>query len=213
MYTLSIDIGKHNLGYALLNKVDDNIEFGLIDIDSNLKHKNSFIVERAGVIYEFVRGMFDKYSIDSVIIEKQMRVNVVATEIMNLFVGILYPYCQNIILFQPKHKFTRMHISYTTKYKAHKRLSIDLMRKVIEKYYPSMLEQFDKLEKKDDVADSLFMILVQNKKYDMIRAVMGKEATQPEENKDAEQQEPEQTNEEETPEQKLTLFVFIRYIS
>ena len=205
MYTLSIDIGKHNLGYALLNKVDDNIEFGLIDIDSNLKHKNSFIVERAGVIYEFVRGMFDKYSIDSVIIEKQMRVNVVATEIMNLFVGILYPYCQNIILFQPKHKFTRMHISYTTKYKAHKRLSIDLMRKVIEKYYPSMLEQFDKLEKKDDVADSLFMILVQNKKYDMIRAVMGKEATQPEqqqENKDAEQQEPEQTNEEENPEQK-----------
>ena len=202
MYTLSIDIGKHNLGYALLNKVDDNIEFGLIDIDSNLKHKNSFIVESAGVIYEFVRGMFDKYSIDSVIIEKQMRVNVVATEIMNLFVGILYPYCQNIILFQPKHKFTRMHISYTTKYKAHKRLSIDLMRKVIEKYYPSMLEQFDKLEKKDDVADSLFMILVQNKKYDMIRAVMGKEATQqeqPEEkteqDKDAEQQ-PEKIKEQ-----------------
>ena len=195
MYTLSIDIGKHNLGYALLNKVDDNIEFGLIDIDSNLKHKNSFIVERTGVIYEFVRGMFDKYSIDSVIIEKQMRVNVVATEIMNLFVGILYPYCQNIILFQPKHKFTRMNISYTTKYKAHKRLSIDLMRKVIEKYYPSMLEQFDKLEKKDDVADSLFMILVQNKKYDMIRAVMEQKEL-PQENKDAEQQP------KETPEQK-----------
>ena len=58
-------------------------------------------------------------------------------------------------------------------------------------FIPQMLGIIDKLEKKDDVADSLFMILVQNKKYDMIRAVMGKEATQPEQ-----QQEPEQTPEQ-----------------
>ena len=160
MTILSIDIGLRNLGYALFDKEQDKLSFGVYDVDSHLHNKKDLVVSRTLILKEFIKDLFDKHDIDSVIIERQVSTNTQAMELMYLLTGIISNYTTQIKIFDPKLKFTRLSLKYSTKNKAHKKLSISIVKKYIEANYNDLLEEFTSHEKQDDIADAILMILV-----------------------------------------------------
>ena len=162
-YILSIDIGIHNIGYALYNIEEDKLYFDLYDVDSHLTSadkKCNVVVVRTKYISTFVDNVFSKYNINKVIIERQVNNNTMAMELMYSLTACVYHYCKNIIIFDPKMKFTALGLTYTTKNKAHKKLSINIIYHYIQKYYPHLIEQFDNTEKQDDISDAMLMIFI-----------------------------------------------------
>ena len=152
---LSIDIGRRNLGYVIGNK--ESLTFGLYDIDEGKRGKG--ILYRTVRIHEFLKEKFDRYPIETVIIEKQVPKNIVAWELMCLFVSAAYIYTKNIVLYNPKRKFTSLSVDYTTKHKAHKKLAIDLVKNYLAKYKPEDYYFFETFTKQDDISDALLMLL------------------------------------------------------
>lgn len=153
---LSIDIGKKNLGYTYF-ELDEgnnlvNIESGIFNIDEKLKKNSDVVTYRCSRIKDF----FKKFTkeIKYVVIERQVNKNVIA---MNLMYGIS-SYAQmmteDVFIFDPKMKFTTIGIEYCTKDKAHKKLSIDIAKKLITKMFPEKLPMIESHDKQDDIADS-----------------------------------------------------------
>ena len=162
---LSIDIGIHNLGWCIMSTNDDKmLEFGLFDIDEN---KNAdIVVYRTSVVHKFVSSMFIQYDISTVIIERQVNINTMAMELMYCLVSAIYPWTQNIIIFDPKLKFTTLALKYDTKNKNHKRLSINIVRKWLQQYHPNMVDIFEQYHKKDDISDAILMLVIHKYKHD-----------------------------------------------
>ena len=118
-YILSIDIGIHNLGWCVMetNPNTPYLEFGLYDIDEDNKNKDT-VLYRTAKVHEFVKQIFDIYNVSTVIIERQVNVNTMAMELMYSLVSSIYPYTRNIIIFDPKLKFTTLSLKYDTKNKS-----------------------------------------------------------------------------------------------
>jgi hypothetical protein len=57
-------------------------------------------------------------------------------------------------------KFKAISQKYSTKNKAHKKLSIENCRKFLENFFPQQLEYFMKFKKRDDIADSCNQAIV-----------------------------------------------------
>lgn len=160
-YILSIDIGIHNLGYSIMNTNMSNINFGIFDLDKHIqKSSKNIVLDRIKYISMFIKQIFDKLNITKVIIERQVNNNTMAMELMYCIASTCYQYCSDIVIFDPKLKFTKLRINYDTKNKNHKKLSIKIMRNYITKYYPKYLDKFNSYDKQDDIADSLFMLLI-----------------------------------------------------
>lgn len=161
---LSIDIGIHNLGYAIYDEsYEIPLIFDLYDLDDKITKadkKNKIILARAKYIYDFVSDLFINHDISKVIIERQVNTNTRAMELMYLLTMAIYPYCDNIDIFDPKRKFSSVGLSYDTKNKAHKRLSIKVVKGYIKDYYYSLSSYFNRFNKKDDISDAVFMLLV-----------------------------------------------------
>ena len=167
---LSIDIGIHNIGYAVYDINTKEITFGLYDTDKKLTSadkKANVVVTRTKYIHMFISDMFAKYNIKKVIIERQVNNNTMAMEFMYLITSAVYSYCENIIIFDPKLKFTTLGLTYNTKNKAHKKLSIQIVKGYITKYYPHLLDTFNENSKQDDISDAILMILVHINKNDI----------------------------------------------
>ena len=160
MTILSIDIGLKNLGYALFDKDNDKLTFGVYDVDSHLHNKKDLVVSRSLILKDFIKDLFDKYDIQSVIIERQVSSNTQAMELMYLLTGIIANYTTKIKIFDPKLKFTRLSLKYSTKNKAHKKLSASIIKNYIETNHKDLLEEFSTHKKVDDIADAILMILV-----------------------------------------------------
>lgn len=158
---LSIDIGIHNLGYSLYDVDNNKLFFDLYDIDEKISKNDNIILSRTKIINDFVKNIFTNHNnINTVIIEKQVNVNTMAMELMYLLTATIYNYCDNIIIFDPKQKFTKLSIKYDVKNKNHKKLSIRIIRNYISKYYNDLLDTFDSYTKRDDISDSVFMLFV-----------------------------------------------------
>lgn len=158
---LSVDLGIHNIGYAIYTISDDKLQFGLYDIDSNLTasdRKANVVVTRTKYIYMFVSNVFKQYPIDTVIIERQVNNNTMAMELMYSLTACVYNFCKDIVIFDPKLKFTSLGLTYNTKNKAHKKLSINIVKNYITKYYPDLLSSFEDNSKQDDISDAVLMI-------------------------------------------------------
>ena len=166
---LSIDIGRRNLGWCIGD--GKTIEFGLYDIDG-ARGKYLPILVRTERIHQFLDDLFAKYTIETVIIEKQVNRNTVAMELMNLFVATAYFYCKNIVLYSARLKFTTLGIEYSTKGKAHKKLSVDLVRNYLMRTDEKALREFRGYKKKDDISDAVLMMLTflyKNDKEELVR--------------------------------------------
>lgn len=167
--TLSIDIGIRHLGYSILTT--EGLIFDIFDIedtykkDSRLKKINSVPVQRAYVLNEFLTRIINEYSIEKIIVERQVQTNTMAMEIMYCIISLCITKIplENLIIYDPKKKFTDLHLKYTTKNKAHKKLSIAVCSETLERLYPALVESFNKHKKKDDIADSVLMNLLVNK--------------------------------------------------
>lgn len=177
---LSIDIGIHNIGYALYNTETDKLNFGLFDTDSKLTKsdkKLNIVVSRVKYINMFVKEMFDRYKITKIIIERQVNNNTMAMELMYALTATIYNYCDNIEIFDPKLKFTSLGISYNTKNKAHKKLSISIVNNYIDKYYNYKLNDFEQYNKLDDISDAVFMLFISLYKNDSKQLLKIKECS------------------------------------
>lgn len=167
--TLSIDIGIRHLGYSILT--NDGLSFDIFDIESSynsdpkLKKLNSIPVQRAAVLNRFLTDIIEKYSIERIIVERQVQTNTVAMEIMYSIISLCITKIplDDLIIYDPKKKFTDLHLKYSTKNKEHKKLSVSVCRDKLELLYPSLLPSFDKHKKKDDIADSILMNLLVNR--------------------------------------------------
>ena len=144
---LSLDIGTKNFGYALISK--SSLKFGVFAIGSNIK-------KRYDILSDFLTKVIKENNVEYVVIEKQVHVNTVGMCIMYM----LFSICSTILdsshvdLFVPLQKFKVLKLPYNTSRKQHKKQSIEYARNLISHKYPTELQEFDKLCKKDDVADA-----------------------------------------------------------
>ena len=112
------------------------------------------------MVHKFVKNMFQTYNIKTVIIERQINVNTMAMELMYALVSAIYPYTDNIIIFDPKLKFTTLSLKYDTKNKQHKKLSINIINNYLNKYYSQHVNKFMGYTKRDDISDAILMLLI-----------------------------------------------------
>jgi hypothetical protein len=99
-----------------------------------------------------------------IVIEKQVRANITAMGLMYSLLSLALTYTEDVIEFVPNQKFILMNQSYTTVKKAHKALSVQMIRDLLSKYYPDKLSEFNHLKKKDDIADSFLMAYLSKEK-------------------------------------------------
>lgn len=166
---LSIDIGVKNLGYTIISYNDPLdyytslcIEFDIYNISESAKNGN-IISKRCCELFDFMNNIATEYDIKYIIIEKQVPTNIKAMELMYSIYSLalnIVPNRDNIIIFDPKMKFTSIGEKYVTRNKQHKRQSITYARTFIDNVMPNKLKDFEKHNKKDDIADSLNQALV-----------------------------------------------------
>lgn len=191
---ISIDIGKINTGFAILK--DDELTIGLLNIKdakintTNESLKNNFeseinklklkksisvVIHRGLVLKTFFNIIFSQFSIEKVIIERQSQHNPTAQEIEYMITGLCLNKTNDIIIFNPINKFSYVNLQYDTKNKAHKKLSIrvvdSLLKNESNSQSENVLEFFNELDKKDDVADAIYMAYITNNR-DYIQSIV-----------------------------------------
>ena len=165
MHFLSIDIGIKNLGFVIYYQNGSEattFDFGLYNINDDIKditnYKTNVITERCKAVKHFFQSLKFK-SYEAIIIERQVVNNSIACYLMYGIATESLNYTNNVIIFTPAEKFKTFGISYNTKSKAHKQLSITLASNLITKHFPEMIHKFNTFEKKDDIADAINQLI------------------------------------------------------
>jgi hypothetical protein len=127
-----------------------SLKLGLIDISKN---NSNLVIQRCYKLIDFVNTL-EIGPDDVFIIEKQSQNNIVAMEIMYSLTAIVLTKTKNLILFDPKLKFTSINEKYETKGLRHKRKSIEMAQNAL-KFFPDSETVFESFDKKDDIADAL----------------------------------------------------------
>ena len=65
-----------------------------------------------------------------------------------------------LVIFDPKDKFLKLGLTYSTANKAHKKQSAKYARNLMSKIWKTELAKFDKFDKKDDISDAVNQALV-----------------------------------------------------
>ena len=171
---LSIDIGRHNLGYTYFELSDNviaNIEFGIYDIDESTS--NNVVIHRCKRLSEFFDMCLDKYGkIDFITIERQVQTNTIAMELMYAITSIALGITDNVTIFDPASKFTSIGLPYSVKNKSHKKLSIEMAETFLSSNFSDSVRLFNSHQKRDDIADSLNQGIVNMIKKRMIKMTL-----------------------------------------
>lgn len=145
---LSIDIGTKNLALVVIEcRTYRCVYSEIINVDANHKKSTNIINHRIEKIKSSIYSIKDRYTIVTVIIEKQVNKNGVAMCLMYSIATFAYEITNNVVIFDPKNKFKVNGLNYTTENRAHKRLSIE-----IAKLFSDAVNKYDK---QDDVADAI----------------------------------------------------------
>jgi hypothetical protein len=155
---ISFDIGSKNFALTII-KSENELNFKLINLDGRIKKMDSLVIGRCQVLTEIVKEAISLVTECPlrIVIEKQVRANTIAINLMYSLITIALNYTNDILLFVPNQKFILLTQSYTTVKKAHKTLAIQLTRDLLSKFYPDELTEFNKFKKKDDFVDSFLM--------------------------------------------------------
>lgn len=179
----SIDIGPKNIGYCLFplnnEQQTENDQqkpppiFSIFSIEDKIKNSKKIkspiskitansVINRCAIIKEFFAEIFARYPVKFVIIERQVNLNTVCMELMYAITSAALNYVEasKIIIFDPKLKFTVLGIDYSTKNKEHKRLSVNIAKTYLN---GETLANFEKYDKKDDIADAILMAVAVSK--------------------------------------------------
>lgn len=165
---ISIDLGIKNLGYTIFRYTGSmtlrytTIEFGIWNCTEHINGKDETVItSRSRRLVEFFKSVVhDGEIVDHVIIEKQVNRNTMAMGLMYATVGIALTYTSSVKMFDPKKKFTKIGVTYSTHNKDHKKQSASYAMNVIRRYWPTLLNDYCRYTKKDDIADSLNQALV-----------------------------------------------------
>lgn len=160
---LSLDLGIKNLGYSIisyskfgkLSFKDLTVKFGIYNIEENLPKKSNIVTGRCEALHTFFSNIAELYTIDFVIIERQVSRNTMAMELMYATTAIAMFHCPDVVIFDPKNKFNKLEIEYSTESKKHKKQSSLYARNLIKEEFKELIDEFDGYEKKDDISDSL----------------------------------------------------------
>lgn len=145
---LSIDIGTKNLALVVIEcRTYRCVYSEIINVDANHKKSTNIINHRIEKIKSSIYSIKDRYTIVTVIIEKQVNKNGVAMCLMYSIATFAYEITNNVVIFDPKNKFKVNGLNYTTENRAHKHLSIE-----IAKLFSDAVNKYDK---QDDVADAI----------------------------------------------------------
>ena len=179
MLVISIDIGEKNLGWTIA-KVSDEIqtkkiplssfEFssGVFDFTSLVK--DNVVLSRVLALKRFFEIKLGDEQVWGAVIERQVFRNEIAMELMYSVVSFLSMKTDNIIIFDPKLKFSKIGQQYSTVNKAHKKQSIENMKRMISdesrnSSFKTLSEKLDsekaRKQKQDDIADSFNQLIVQ----------------------------------------------------
>ena len=150
---LSIDIGIKNLGYAVFNESHELTQFGLFNIAEHLNKMDDLIIQSCSVIRDFIKSFQIRFEL--VVVERQVRMNPKAMQLMYAVVSVAQEYADEVITFDARDKFRVFGIEYSSKGKQHKKLSVNMARDLINKRYPERLNEFNSFKKKDDIADAI----------------------------------------------------------
>ena len=178
---ISIDIGLKNMAItfvAIEYRKIISLDFELCDLDDYAtKYKNK-VEQRCNAIKEIFTKISQKYNceyFDYIIIEKQVPNNENAMCLMYSIYTMGTNYVRSpeyIKIFDPKLKFTTLCLSYDTKNKNHKKLSIELANKVLTNMnFIKLKDIFDKHNKKDDIADTINQAIVWLYKEDYLSSL------------------------------------------
>jgi hypothetical protein len=164
---LSIDVGCRNLGYSVLSSSFD-ITFGIYDLSTrqtveprrtqtkNRKTINYIIIS----INKFLDSIFNKYHINTLIIEKQVRKNVRALNIMWIIIEYCLIHNCRIIIFNAGDKFKyEPNLKYDSKHKEHKKICVRYASNIFN-YFGISNESIIQYKKKDDISDSICMLFI-----------------------------------------------------
>lgn len=188
MLFISIDIGEKNLGWTIaevsadisdsLDSLDisDSSTFNLKDFmfhsgdhDYKIKQRDSTVLRRVEAISTFFDSLIGDQKVIGAVIERQVMRNQVAMGLMYAVTMKLAQYTKNIVIFDPKLKFTSIGQQYDTTNKRHKKQSIKNMEKMIDSTELNDISR-DELRKtlrdatkKDDIADSFNQLIIQLK--------------------------------------------------
>ena len=164
---LSIDIGVHNLGFAVfyspdmkqLNEhsfKDIQLTFGIYDTEAHIpKRSDSIVTGRAYSVKKFLDIIQKQFIIDAIVVERQINSNTKAMELMGAFIGCAVHYTNRLKIFDPKLKFTKIHETYVTAGKQHKKQSIMYAERVLWTFYRGHLTDFYACSKRDDYSDAI----------------------------------------------------------
>ena len=170
-HILSIDLGIKNLGYAIISysklgpkQLEDLVisELDIFNIEEQFKRKVDIVNNRCNAIYTFFMMLKEKYvKFDYVIIERQVNKNTMAMELMYACAMC----CKTVfnvdfINFDPKDKFLKLDLAYTTTNKLHKKQSIKMAHALIKRIWNDWEPMFNSHNKKDDISDALNQCLV-----------------------------------------------------
>ena len=163
---LSVDIGKIHLGFAIIT---DDLIIGLFntetgEFNSSIPFQNfvktrgskesSTVLKKAQALKFFIDSVFEKFEIKELIIERQSQFNRIAQELEYILVGLCFEKVK-IKIFNPINKFKWLGLEYSTKNKQHKKLSVEIMTRLIDRF--ECKDFFKEVQKKDDIADAVFM--------------------------------------------------------
>lgn len=159
---LSIDIGTKNLGYSIIswNADIDNptidqikVDFDILTIDDN--KKTDIVVKRTNVLLNFFQQISDEYIIEHVVVERQVTTNVVAMCLMYAITSIATMYDAQVIIFDPKRKFSILNVPYTSAKKDHKKQSTQYANNLLSNAFNDKLAKFSRYPKRDDISDAI----------------------------------------------------------
>ena len=172
-HILSIDIGIKNLGYSIISfdklgkkeLTDLCVEFDIFDISKHLPKKTDIVSSRCEALIQFFKPLFDTYGhFKTIIIERQVNRNTMAMELMYAITMALKllntKEDYELVIFDPKDKFLKLGLTYSTASKSHKKQSARYARNLMSKVWQSNLDRFDKFDKKDDISDAVNQALV-----------------------------------------------------
>ena len=139
--------------------------------------KKDIIIHRVLALRTFFAGKInEKTQIFGAIVERQVNRNEVAMELMYSVVTILSQYTENIVIFDPKLKFSSIGQQYVTKNKAHKKQSIQNMYKMLatnkSESFTNLKTVIDTENKRDDIADSFNQLIIQMHLWNMLRETL-----------------------------------------
>ena len=159
-WTLAIDAGKKNLGFALYNT--QVFKFDLFNIDEEIikqKLKGDMPTKRVCVLCEWFKKLIEKYNIVEMVVEKQVSKNLVCMQIQYALLTLACNYKIHYKTYDPKNKFQYIPIEFKSEKKEHKKISIHYAWNIL---YNIGLERehFKSFKKKDDISDSICMALM-----------------------------------------------------